>query len=44
MDAKSDFLNGFLKEEIYVKQPPGLDNEKYPNHVFKSKKALHGLR
>jgi len=44
MDVKSAFLNGFIKEEVYVEQPPGFENEKFPNHVFKLKKALYGLK
>ena len=41
MDVKSAFLNGFIKEEIYVEQPLGFD---FPNHVFKLSKALYGLK
>ena len=37
------FLNGFINEEVYVKQPPGFGNFNFPNHVFKLKKALYGL-
>jgi hypothetical protein len=44
MDVKNAFLNGFIKEEVYVEQPPGFENEKFPNHVFKLKKALYGLK
>ena len=44
MDVKSAFLNGYLKEEVYVKKPPGFEDEKYPNRVYKLKKALYGLR
>ena len=44
MDVKSAFLNGLLKEEVYVKQPPGFEHEQYPDYVFKLKKALYGLR
>jgi hypothetical protein len=33
MDVKSDFLNGPIKEEVCVEQPPGFEDEKYPNHV-----------
>ncbi|KAJ9561366.1 hypothetical protein OSB04_006526 [Centaurea solstitialis] len=44
MDVKSAFLNGNLKEEVYVKQPPGFHSEKYPNHVYFLDKALYGLK
>jgi hypothetical protein len=44
MDVKSAFLNGFIDEEVYVKQPPGFENPKYPNHVYKLAKALYGLK
>ena len=44
MDVKSAFLNGFINEEVYVKQPPGFENEQYPDHVFKLKRALYGLK
>ncbi|KAJ9542477.1 hypothetical protein OSB04_028983 [Centaurea solstitialis] len=44
MDVKSAFLNGKLKEEVYVKQPPGFESEKYPNHVYLLGKALYGLK
>ena len=44
MDVKSAFLNGFIEEEVYVKQPPGFENHKFPNHVFKLSKALYGLK
>ncbi|GJS79626.1 ribonuclease H-like domain-containing protein [Tanacetum coccineum] len=44
MDVKSAFLNGKLKEEVYVKQPPGFDSSEFPNHVFKLNKALFGLK
>ncbi|KAJ9542196.1 hypothetical protein OSB04_028702 [Centaurea solstitialis] len=33
-----------LKEEVYVKQPPGFHSEKYPNHVYFLDKALYGLK
>ncbi|KAJ9566314.1 LOW QUALITY PROTEIN: hypothetical protein OSB04_002280 [Centaurea solstitialis] len=44
MDVKSAFLNGNLKEEVYVKQPPGFESEKFPNHVYFLDKALYGLK
>ena len=44
MDAKSAFLNGYIKEEVYVEQPPGFEDYKYPDHVFKLTKALYGLK
>jgi hypothetical protein len=44
MDVKSAFLNGPIKEEIYVEQPPGFEDSEYPNHVYKLSKALYGLK
>ena len=44
MDVKSSFLNGFIKEEVFVKQPPGFEDPKLPHHVFKLTKALYGLK
>jgi hypothetical protein len=44
MDVKSAFLNRPIKEEVYVEQPPGFEDEEYPNHVYKLHKALYGLK
>jgi hypothetical protein len=44
MDVKSAFLNGPIKEEVYVEQPPGFKDDMYPDHVFKLSKALYGLK
>jgi hypothetical protein len=44
MDVKSAFLNGPIKEEVYVEQPPGFEDSEYPNHVYKLSKALCGLK
>jgi hypothetical protein len=44
MDAKSAFLNGPIKEEVYVEQPPGFEDSEYPTHVYKLSKALYGLK
>ncbi|TLX65798.1 hypothetical protein E9993_23530, partial [Labilibacter sediminis] len=43
MDVKTAFLYGEVKEEIYVDQPPGFVDHKFPNHVYKLDKALYGL-
>nr|GEW23060.1 copia protein [Tanacetum cinerariifolium] len=44
MDAKTVFLNGNLREEVYVSQPNGFVDPDNPNHVYKLKKALYGLK
>jgi hypothetical protein len=44
MDVKSAFLNGPIKEEVYVEQPPGFEDDWYPDHVFKLSKVLYGLK
>ncbi|GKC78348.1 retrovirus-related pol polyprotein from transposon TNT 1-94 [Tanacetum coccineum] len=44
MDVKTTFLNGNLREEVYVSQPDGFLDPDSPNHVYKLKKALYGLK
>jgi hypothetical protein len=44
MDVKSAFLNGPIKEEVYVEQPTGFEDDWYPDHVYKLSKALYGLK
>nr|GEY88203.1 retrovirus-related Pol polyprotein from transposon TNT 1-94 [Tanacetum cinerariifolium] len=44
MDVKSANLNGKVKEEVYVKQPPGFEISEFPDYVFKLDKALYGLK
>ncbi|GKB66253.1 retrovirus-related pol polyprotein from transposon TNT 1-94 [Tanacetum coccineum] len=44
MDIKMAFLNGELKEEVYISQPEGFVNQDNPSHVYKLKKALYGLK
>jgi hypothetical protein len=44
MDVKSAFLNGPIKEEVYVEQPPSFEDSEYPNHVYKLSNALYGLK
>ncbi|GJT61331.1 putative ribonuclease H-like domain-containing protein [Tanacetum coccineum] len=43
MDVKSAFLYGKIDEEVYVSQPPGFLDPKYPKKVYKVVKALYGL-
>nr|GEW25308.1 copia protein [Tanacetum cinerariifolium] len=43
-DVKTSFLNGILKEEVYVGQPPGFVSNQYPDHVYALDKALYGLK
>nr|GEX15298.1 hypothetical protein [Tanacetum cinerariifolium] len=44
MDVKTAFLNRILKEEVYVRQPPGFVSTQYPDHVYALDKALYGLK
>ncbi|GKA37648.1 retrovirus-related pol polyprotein from transposon TNT 1-94 [Tanacetum coccineum] len=44
MDVKMAFLNGPLKEEVFVSQPDGFVDPDFPNHVYRLKKALYGLK
>ncbi|GJY30636.1 putative ribonuclease H-like domain-containing protein [Tanacetum coccineum] len=43
MDVKSTFLYGKIDEEVYVSQPPGFIDPKYPKKVYKVVKSLYGL-
>ena len=42
MDVKSAFINRILK--FYVEQPKGFEDPNFPNHVYRLKKALYGLK
>ncbi|GJT90641.1 retrovirus-related pol polyprotein from transposon TNT 1-94 [Tanacetum coccineum] len=44
MDVKTAFLNGILREEVYVSQPDRFVDPNNPNHVYRLKKALYGLK
>nr|GEW46315.1 hypothetical protein [Tanacetum cinerariifolium] len=44
MDVKMAFLNGELKEEVYVSKLEGFLDQDNPSHVYKLKKALYGLK
>jgi hypothetical protein len=44
MDVKSAFLNGPIKDDVYVEQPPTFENDRYPDHVYKLSKVLYGLK
>ena len=44
MDVKTTFLNGIIKEEVYLSQPLGFKIAEKPNHVYKLHKAVYGLK
>ncbi|GKF82384.1 retrovirus-related pol polyprotein from transposon TNT 1-94, partial [Tanacetum coccineum] len=44
MDVKTPFLNGNLREEVYVSQSDGFVDPDKPNYMCKLKKALYGLK
>nr|GFC48973.1 integrase, catalytic region, zinc finger, CCHC-type, peptidase aspartic, catalytic [Tanacetum cinerariifolium] len=44
LDVKTSFLNGELKEEVYVSQPEGFADPDHPTHVYRLNKALYGLK
>nr|GEW54569.1 retrotransposon protein, putative, Ty1-copia subclass [Tanacetum cinerariifolium] len=44
MDVKTAILNGHLKQEVYMEQPEGFVNSKYPNRVRKLKRSIYGLK
>nr|GEU90996.1 Gag-Pol polyprotein [Tanacetum cinerariifolium] len=44
MDVKTAFLNGPLKEEVYVAQPDGFVDPYHPEKVYRLRKALYGLK
>ncbi|GKA69729.1 retrovirus-related pol polyprotein from transposon TNT 1-94 [Tanacetum coccineum] len=44
MDVKTAFLNGELKEEVYVSQSEGFVDPDHPTHVYRLKNSLYGLK
>jgi len=44
MDVKSAFLNGYIKEEVFVEQPSGFQDFEFLDHIYKLKKSLYGLK
>jgi hypothetical protein len=44
MYVNSAFLNGSIKEELYVEQPSDFESEEHPDHVYKLYKVLYGLK
>nr|GEU66640.1 hypothetical protein [Tanacetum cinerariifolium] len=44
IDVKTAFLNGHLSDEVYMEQPEGFVNPKYPNHVCKHKRSIYELK
>jgi len=44
LDVNTAFLQGSLKEEVFMAQPPGMKDQQHPQYVCKLHKAIYGLR
>ena len=44
MDVKSTFQNEILREEVYVENPKGFEDPKFPNHIYRLKIVFYGLK
>jgi histone deacetylase 1/2 len=44
LDLQNVFLHGVLEEDVFMKQPPGYEDSKYPHYVCKLDKPLYGLK
>ncbi|GJT88674.1 retrovirus-related pol polyprotein from transposon TNT 1-94, partial [Tanacetum coccineum] len=44
MDVKTTFLNGLMKEKVYMSQPDGFVDPDFPDHIYRLRKDLYGLK
>ena len=44
LDVKNAFLHGYIVEDIYMEQPPGMTDPQFPKHVCNLQRALYGLK